>query len=222
MSSILPPSGFDIFHDATLSCPEPAACSEASRSSRSLPALFRAEALGACSTASPAVSEMALSCGFDLDLRRCFFCDRGESSLGSRFRFREAVSPFVSIFEIMLGGNRKKETSNGDVASWTLKCLRQTPNLQRRLQLQASRNFGGRQKKLKWGQLSYQRYAQTKRDPRDKKIWTGACCVAHWCFTPSPSQIINKHHRSQIQRNTTIANYRSHPTRISTQQPSSR
>lgn len=146
MSSILPPIGLDNFHDASLSRSGPTkACDVVFESSRS-PLVF-------CSAASlVASSPVAFSWSFDF--RRCFFWDSFGSSFGSRFRFKDAVSPFTSIFEVIPGCGRNGGTG---AAIWTKQnkpmpqdkqTLRPSPIAGRQKKFWRSR-----QKKLEWGIL---------------------------------------------------------------------
>ena len=108
MSSIRPPMGFETFHDANFPPTGPAEGSdEVSARSISPPSGRNATLFEVLSSLASAASSWTL----DVDLRRCFFCDRADSSFGPRFRLREAVSPLVSMSDVMLSGDRNEVVS---------------------------------------------------------------------------------------------------------------
>ena len=108
MSSIRPPMGFETFHDANFPPTGPAEGSdEVSARSMSPPSGRNATLFEVLSSLASAASSWTL----DVDLRRCFFCDRADSSFGPRFRLREAVSPLVPMSDVMLSGARNEVVS---------------------------------------------------------------------------------------------------------------
>ena len=114
MSSILPPMGFETFHDANFPPTGPEGSSdEASARSMSPPSGRNATLFEML----PSLAFAASSWTLDVDLRRCFFCDRADSSFGARFRLREAVSPLVSMSDVMPGGDRNEVVSAAVVAA---------------------------------------------------------------------------------------------------------
>lgn len=154
MSSILPPIGFDTFHDADFALTDNWV--EASGSSRSASVCCNAALLGFCpSLALASSSASALAWSLDLDWRRCFFCDRAGSSFGSRFRFlRAAVSPFASMLGAIAGGGRSENNLvQQQYEVDPMLCRTDRRKHQIRLQLQAEEILAETSKKLEWGSL---------------------------------------------------------------------